>query len=84
MLYNMESLGTGCVPSNSYASANFTPLHFIWFSSGRDGSQAFQANFKPTCKHSGVKLGELFCWHAKSLCCLILELCVWLTPSDVE
>ena len=28
-----------CVSSKRYASANFTPLHVIWFSSGRDGSQ---------------------------------------------
>ena len=28
-----------CVLSKRYASANFTPLYVIWFSSGRDGSR---------------------------------------------
>jgi len=28
-----------CVTSKRYASAHFTSLHVVWFSSGRDGSR---------------------------------------------
>jgi len=38
MLYDMEIFLTG-VSSKGYASANFTPLHVVWFSSSRGESQ---------------------------------------------
>jgi len=39
MLYNLENFERECVPLKRYASANFTPLCVIGFSSGRDGSR---------------------------------------------
>jgi len=50
----------------------FTPLHVIWFSSGRDTSRVkflamLQAAFEPACKHSEAQLVGLFSWYAKPL-----------------
>ena len=72
MLYNIEIFEQECVPFKRYASASFTPLHVISFSSGRDGSwvkylEILQAEFESACKHSGAQLGGLFSRHVKSL-----------------
>ena len=56
-----------CVPSKHYAIANFTLLHVICFSSGRDGVKflaTLQANVETAYKHSEAQLRGLFSRYA--------------------
>jgi len=53
-------------PFQTLRSANFTPLHVIWLSSGIGLMflEILQANIEPAYKHSGEQLGGLSSRHA--------------------
>ena len=58
-----------CVPSKRYASADFTSLHVVWFSSGRVGCRglvSWNFSYRIQACISGAQLGRLFSRHAKS------------------
>jgi len=75
-LQHRKNFEQECALPKVIICANFTPLHVIWFSSGRDGSRVkyleiLQAEFESACKHSGAQLVGMPSPFNNKICALV-------------